>query len=243
MTSLPVKAEWDFKLEQLFRSFPTGFYIKSNLGYSKKFWKGNKPFLYGYIRPALNLQTSAVVNVVNPHLDFNPISFVNLYTGASYTNRNISKISNFDCEQVSCRGKLSRTYYGARVALALKKFVLVAGVKRTSVHFKTASNLSFADELSSTIASPSNDLLTQKTLMFGYKLSDDLMLAYMGQFNSMKNTKQKSKMHLMLARYGISKDWELTAGPGVFETRAESNVLTVLSLLTWKFKEAPILAN
>lgn len=241
--SFSAYGEWDFKVEQLLRSFPTGFYVKSNIGYSKKIWKGEEDYLYGYIRPALNLQTSAVVNVANAHIDFNPISFVNLYAGSSYTNRNISKISNFDCEQVSCRGRLKRTYYGARVALALKKFVLVTGVKKINVHFEKASSLSFADELSSTIASPSNDLLTQKLFMLGYKVKENLMLAYLGQFNHMKNTDQKTKMHIILGKYSINKDWEVSAGPGVFETRTGSKVLTLLSLLTWKYKDAPILAN
>lgn len=240
----PAKASWDFKAEQLFRSFPTGFYLKANGGYSLKFWKSKSDFLYGYVRPSLQVQTSAVVNVVNPHLDFNPISFVNLFAGYSYTNRNLSEISNFNCEDVICRGKLKRKYYGSRIALTFKKFLLLTGVRWTRVHLQNPLlTKGFADELSSTIASPGNDLLTQKTLIFGYQFTEKLLVGYLGQFNHMRNLDQDSKMHILLNRYSIAKNWEISAGPGIFETRTGAKNLTVLSLLNWNFKSAPILAH
>ncbi|MBK23130.1 MAG: hypothetical protein CME70_03915 [Halobacteriovorax sp.] len=243
ISPMTVYSSWDFKVDQLFRSFPTGFYIKANGGYSYKFWEGEKDFAYGYLRPNLNLQTSAVVNVINPHLDFNPISFVNLFAGYSYTMRNISEISNFDCNQVICKADLNRKYYGARVALAYKNFLLLTGIKWTGVSLKDPTSQNFADEQSSTIASAGKDRLIQKTLLFGYQLNKKLLLGYLGQYNHMQNLKQKTKMHIALTRFTFSKNWELSAGPGLFQTRTDANNFTVLSLLTWKFKEAPILAH
>lgn len=236
-------AKMDFRLEQLVRTFPTGLYLKSTAGYSQKFWKGDKPFLYGYIRPALTLQTSAVVNMGAAHIDFNPISFVNFSIGKSYTKRNISEISNFDCSLVICRGSLKRTFYGVRSALSFKKILFLTGVKWSRVSLVEASSLSFADEQSSTIASADNDLLIQKTLLLGYQLRPRLLLAYLGQYNRMKNTGNSTKMHLALGQFKFNNAWKLSLGPGVFKTRTGSQNLTVLSILEWNLKTAPILAN
>lgn len=236
-------ASWDLSAEQLLRTFPTGLYLKSTAGYSKKFWQGDQPFLYGYIRPAITLQTSGLVNVGKAHVDFNPISFINLNFGKAYTKRNIAKISNFDCAQVICRGSLSRTFYGARLALTFKKILFMGGVKWTRVKLVEKSLLSFADELSSTIASPGEDLLIQKTFLAGYQLNSKLLLAYLGQFSRMRNTALETKMHMFLSQYQFNKRWKLTVGPGLFETRTGSKNLTILSLINWNYKEAPILAN
>lgn len=236
-------ASWDLSFEQLVRTFPTGLYLKSTAGFTQKFWQGDKPFMYGYIRPAISLQTSGVVNVAKAHIDFNPISFVNFTLGKTYTNRNISEISNFNCSQVICRGELKRTFYGMRTALSFKKMVLMAGVKWTRVYLSEASTLSFADELSSTIASPGNDLLIQKTFLLGYQVSPKLLLAYLGQLNRMRNTALETKMHMALGQYSFNPHWKLSVGPGVFDTRTGSKNLTVLSILQWNFKQGPILAN
>lgn len=240
---MSVSASWDLSAEQLIRTFPTGLYLKSTAGLSKKFWQGDKPFLYGYIRPAITLQTSGLVNVGKAHVDFNPISFINISLGKAYTKRNISKISNFDCSKVICRGSLSRTFYGARMALRFKKFLFLGGVKWTRVYLKEASLLSFADELSSTIASSGNDLLIQKTFLIGIQIRPKLLLGYLGQFSRMRNTSLETKMHMLLTQYELNKRWKLSFGPGVFETRTGSKNLTLLSLINWNFNQAPILAN
>jgi hypothetical protein len=234
---------WDLSFEQLVRTFPTGLYLKSTAGYTQKFWQGDKPFMYGYIRPAVSLQTSAVVNVAKAHIDFNPISFVNFTVGKAYTNRNISEISNFNCNEVICRGELSRAFYGVRTALSFKKVIFLAGVKWTRVYLKEPSLLGFADELSSLIASPGNDLLIQQTILLGYQLTPKLMLGYLGQYNRMKNTGLESKMHMALGQYSFKPKWKFSIGPGVFETRTGSKNLMFLSIIHWNFKQAPILAN
>lgn len=240
---ISASASWDLSFEQLVRTFPTGLYLKSTAGFTQKFWQGDKPFLYGYIRPAIALQTSAVVNAAKAHIDFNPISFINFSVGKSFTNRNISEISSFNCTEVICRAKLNRTFYGARTALSFKGISLLAGVKWSRVHLKEASLLSFADELSSTIAAAGNDLLIQKTLLLGFQLNSKLFLAYLGQYNRMRNTDSKTKMHAALSQLKLGPRLKISFGPAIFETRSESRNLSVLSILQWNFKEGPILAN
>lgn len=233
-----LKADWDLKFEQLARSYPTGFYIKSNIGYSKNFWEKDKKALYGYGRIAAEAQTSFVVNTASLIVDFNPISFVNLFGGISKTNRNISDISSFSCELVTCRGKLNRSYYGYRIALGAGEFFLMGEMKFTNIELTTGNNKLFVDELSSTLGSPNKDRLEQQTLVLGYS-----KIMTLSQFNKMSNTKQKSQMHYLLYRWQFKKSWELKVGPGVFKSRVSDRHFSVISLLTWNFKEGPLLSH
>ncbi|MCP4915059.1 MAG: hypothetical protein GY909_18215 [Oligoflexia bacterium] len=236
VTSL--EAKWDFKLEQLARSYPTGFYLKSNVGYSLNFWEKDKKALYGYGRIAAEAQTSFVVNTASVIVDFNPISFVNLFGGLSKTNRNISDISSFSCELVTCRGKLDRSYYGYRLALGAGKFFLMGETKYTNIELTTGNNRLFVDELSSTLGSPNKDRLEQHTLALGYS-----SIMTLSQFNRMNNTNQKSQMHYLLYRKFFNKELELKVGPGFFRSRVQDNHFSIISLLTWNIKAGPLLSH
>tara|TARA_R110002072_G_scaffold534_6_gene4019 strand:+ start:196856 stop:197614 length:759 start_codon:yes stop_codon:yes gene_type:complete len=233
-----VQAKWDFKLEQLARSYPTGFYLKANLGLSKKLWEKDPKVLYGYGRIAAEAQTSFVVNSAKVLFDINPISFINFFGGASKTNRNISNISSFSCELVTCRGKLNRSFYGSRIAIGAGSFFFMTEWKATNIELTTGNHLPFVDELSSTLGSPNKDKLEQLTVAFGFKSFMSL-----SQFNKMQNTQQETQMHYLLYRKFFKESLELKVGPGFFESRESEKHFSVISLLTWSFSKAPLLAH
>lgn len=232
---LSLKAEWDLKASQLYRSFPTGFYINATGGYSLPLWKVNDKVLYGYIRPSATAQTSFVVNAAQAQVDLNPISFLNLYVGKSYTDRNYDELDTFDCAAIVCDTKLKRDYYGARLALGAGPILLMGEAKwfRSELD-EDHPGRQYADELSSLISSAGGDTLFQRNLIAGYKLTEKWMIGYLGQFNKMRNTDQTSTMQVLINQINLGNGWGIIAGPGMFTTRDDANVFTVLSLLTWK---------
>ncbi|MCO4794137.1 MAG: hypothetical protein KC493_10510 [Bacteriovoracaceae bacterium] len=232
---LSLKAEWDFKATQLYRSFPTGFYINATGGYSLPVWKADDKVLYGYIRPSVTGQTSFVVNAAKAQVDINPISFLNLYAGKSYTDRNFNDLDTFDCVALVCDTKLKRDFYGARLALGAGPILVMGEAKwyRSELD-EHHPGRQYADELSSLVSSAGSDTLFQRNLIVGFKFSPNYMVGYLGQFNEMRNTQQTSKMQILLNQFHFSNGWSLIAGPGMFTTRDDSNIFTVLSLLTWK---------
>ena len=68
-------AQIDYKVGNAARTYPTALSFKGELGYAQKIWGDTKGINYGYVRPSLTAQTSAVVNYVHTRLEFYPISF------------------------------------------------------------------------------------------------------------------------------------------------------------------------
>lgn len=231
---LSIKAQWDFSATQLYRSFPSGFYINATGGYSFPLWKIDDKVLFGYLRPSVTGQTSFVVNSAEAKLDFNPISFLNLFYGKSHTDRNYDELDTFECGVVVCDTILKREFYGARLALGAGPLVLLSKVQWYRTRLDEHHTTEFADELSSLISSPGNDTLFQKQLLLGFKFSPKFMLGYLGMVNEMRNTQQTSKMQILTGLYHFNNEWNLLAGPGIFTTRTDADVFTILTLLTWR---------
>lgn len=233
LSSINCFAQLDYKVFSLYRTFPSAFSVVGQIGYSIPFYK-NSDVVFGYVRPSLELQTSGVVNTAIAKLDFNPISFVNLYVGTAHSNRNYEKFDDIDCETYVCTSKINRTLYGARVALAYADFYYIAALKYYDTSLEGSFTANYVETLGTLLHSSKNSMYTETQHVLGYTVNDKLEFGYLGFFNKVKSSDMTSQMHLLFGRKKFWEDkWEATVGAGIFKTSYEATRGTIMGILTW----------
>lgn len=229
--SFQLKAvEFDYKVDSVLRSFPSGTFVAASLGAGLELWRKKGP-LYGYVRPSVTAQSSAVVNSVRAELDIFPISFFGFYGGIETIKRDYEKFQAFQCENLICTNKMKRSYFGNRLALAYKKFYLMSDtrIERVEITDKVGE---FADERASLIGRSLYDQRFEGRWVAGYKMRGDLSFGLLAVYNKMKYVQNSSTMWLGFSRY----EWDhyaLLIGGGLFKTKDNQNVGTVLINLNW----------
>jgi hypothetical protein len=227
-------SQMDYKAENLVRTFPTAFYVKGSVGYSIPLYGKGEKVIFGYVRPSLTLQTAAVVNMGRAQIDFNPISILNFYYAKSYTKRNFEKLSNFDCSDIICSADIKRDHYGFRLALKYKTIYYSGALNYNVGELNQTTKGNWADELSSLVNTGARSVLVQQLHIIGHELNEKFSMGYLGLYNKMNNSQQKSTMHIGFGKYIFNDQWDIISGMGVFKTRVQKSNLTALSLLTWR---------
>jgi len=239
--TLNLHAVWDYSAQTIFRSFPIGGFVSATFGKSFKFWHkkpadAKKPdVLYGYIRPSMTYQTSAVVNSIRPQIDFFPLSIFGFYIGHDRTSRHVD-IRTFDCQQVYCHGELKRTYGGHKMALGFKGFFLVSDFKIEKVLF-SKKDRRFVDERVTLEGAPGKDYFRRHQLMLGKSLSKKFALGVLSIRSVMRVNRSSSHMKMLFSRYVFNDKWSLLAAVGSFETRHHQEVFSSILALQWKGKK------
>ncbi len=226
-------AELDYFLAGSFRSYPIGTAITAEIGKGFKFYEKNK-ILYGYLRPAINVQSSALINQASAQIDFYPVSFLGFYAGRGIGAKSTKKLQGFDCDVIKCDGGVSKTYFGVNLALAYKKLKFVSYLRRTQVDLNNHQGY-FAEEFSNLIGLD-KDRLTSYTGILGYDLDAKNFLALLYLSNKMQNTDQSSKMKMLLYQYRPDKV-SYQAALGTFENRVASEHLALLLMFKWEFEK------
>ena len=118
------------------------------------------------------------------------------------------------------------------MALKFKSTFFMADLRTIALSFNHP-NRRFSDELSTLEAGPSKDRLVNFIGILGQEINDQYATALMRMQNSMQNTSQKSSMTFLLLQRKAQAQ-TLLAGPGIFHTRADSQVFSFLFLWNWK---------
>lgn len=233
LLTLNVFAQFDSYLQGTFRSYPLGTALVSETGYGFKLYEKNK-ILYGYIRPAVHFQTSALVNYASTQLDIYPVSFFGFNIGKTKGAKSIDKLQGFDCSSVKCDGGVEKTYYSANLALAFKEYKLVNFYRRTQMDLENHQGY-FAEEYSNLIGY-NKDTLSSLTTLLGYDLNKDVMIGYLRLHNKMKNLNQKSTMNMLIGQYREDKkSYQLALG--TFENRNEKTNFSMLLIFKYDFEK------
>lgn len=234
LSSLDSKAQLDLGMESLARSFPLVGYLKATGGYSFKFWdnKEKAPFLYGFARPMISARTSTLVNAVEGRLEIYPVSIFAVFVGNETVYRKVKELHTFDCTTIDCRGTISKNYFGGRTALKFKSAFFMAEAKIFNMESNHPNRL-FSDELSTLIAGPGADKLQNFVGILGHEINEKYATALLRMENRMKNTNLNSSMTLLMGQIKFD-NYAFLVGPGIFHTRSESDVFTVLALWNWK---------
>ena len=229
-----VHAQMDLSMESLVRSFPQAIYLKATGGYSIPLWEKREksPVLYSFVRPMVSMRTSGIINAFDTRLEIYPISFLGIVAGRETVLREAKSLSTFDCTVIDCQGRVTKDYIGARMALKYKSTFFMADMRTIALSFNRP-NRRFSDELSTLEAGPSKDRLVNVIGILGQEINDHYATALMHMENSMQNTSQKSSMTFLLMQKKAQTQTFL-AGPGIFNTRTDSQVFSLLFLWNWK---------
>ena len=92
---------WDLKVGLNARTYPIGAQAVATGGWNAKLWGDSNTWKYGYMRAALNVATSAVVNRVGGEFQFYPISILGISGGYDWGTRNIT-MKFLDCGMFEC---------------------------------------------------------------------------------------------------------------------------------------------
>lgn len=227
-------AQFDYKFSHASRTFPSALSFKADAGYSQKVWGKIDGINYGYIRPSLAIQSSAVVNYIHSQVSFYPISFWGFNIGKSKGTRNVTALQNFNCETIACGGRTTRDFIGTDFALAYKKTTLLSYIKRESITLTNDKKV-YADEFS-TLDASGKEIVTSFTHILAHQLTDKWTSAFLLVHSSSKNTSQKSIMSMALAQYELEK-WCFGLGIGNFHTKTGNNHFSSLLLISWNGKK------
>lgn len=240
--SQKAEAMIDYSADTLVRSFPLGGYVKGLFGKSFLLWKKKHPkipIFYGFIRPSLGLKSSAIVNGAIAQIDIYPISILGLYTGKELVLRNTTKLDTFDCDTTLCNGQINRDYWGFRMAIGYKDFFFVSDYKQNVLEVKDSTKM-FADEITTLLGSPGRDVGSTHIMMLGHKINNKIQVGLLNMSNKMYHSKNKSQMSMAIVQFKRNK-WSYTLGSGIFNTREDQNVFSILGLFQWKGKKGHLL--
>lgn len=226
-------AKTDYFLQGSLRSYPLGTAVNAELGEGYKFYDQDKVF-YGYVRAAVNLQSSVLVNYAQAQVEFFPVSFLGFYYGKSYGKRSSKKLQGFDCDEIECETDMSKNYFGVNLALAFKGIKFVNFYKRSSLDSKQ-ENKYFAEEFSNLVGI-NKDILITHTSLLGYDLNENQMLGVLYLRNQMHNLNEKSVMTMLLWQQKYD-DKSIQVGIGKFQNRESLSHFGTLILFKWDLEK------
>ncbi len=238
----------DLRMEAFARPYPLGGFLRVDAGYAQKIWGSaeKKSPLYGMIRPAVQFQTSGVLNSAKTFLEFYPISFISLYVGKEFTYRSSKKLDTFDCDEVNCdTGYFKRNHWGTKLAMKVKNFFYMARIQWQTTILEENSLNTFAEEQGTLIGMGTRDTLFYQTHILGYELNKIQSVALLYKRNRIKSTHASSSMGMLLYRHQFvdplypdkGRNLGLSAGPGFFHTRQASTHLSFIVSLIYNWEK------
>jgi hypothetical protein len=167
---------FDYLIKGGGQTYPLGGIITAQAGYGVKLWEGSAPeegpqWKYGYLRPAIELQTAGTVNRASAGLEIYPISILGIRGGYGLSQRTLSYVQDFDCSEVMCDETLNYDYLQANLMGGYQSFILSVMGKYEKF---TASDSSkpFYEEMSYLVGQAGHDDLRTLDVFAGYKLSE-----------------------------------------------------------------------
>ena len=203
------------------RSTPSvGGEVEIEAGYNQLLWgqgPGNSGsnVLYGLLRPSLTLASSGVINSAKARLEFFPVSFVGLAAGHEQVQSDFDGFTYFDCEQMRCKGEISRNFLQANLGLAIGPLVMLAFLEdsRNSYSEGKDPNQSPGEFRYIVLANPKSDRHHRTQYALGWK-TELGTFAGMSDYIYFEKSKQYSKMNLLVlsAKFSQNYDWMFGAG-------------------------------
>lgn len=227
--------ELNQKVEVLARSFPIGAFSKFTVEGLLPLWGKRdhpKDITYGFFGAQAEVRTSAVVNYLAGQIFVYPIPILGLFAGRESGLKEIEKIDTFDCTKAICQGKMRRDFLGAKLALGYKDIFFMSENRWSNVYAMDDSKY-FVDEITTLLGSPGEDKTWVSLNILGMKLSPNTRAGLLYLQNKMQNNKSKSQMLNGFYEYSWGEN-SLISSTGIFETRENQRVGTLLFLYSWK---------
>jgi hypothetical protein len=231
-------AKFDLSLGTSFRSYPSiGAEINAESGYNLLLWgkvNKKKPF-YGFIRPAVTLSSSVVINSYDARIEFNPISFISIVRGYRHVASKFNEFSFYNCEQVRCTGDLKKDYTKLKFAMGAARILTMVELAMYNNEYTGGTDEKVAEFRFATLADSQNDSMYHARYVLGFKHNTGLY-GVMADYTLLNGSGDTYNMDLLI--YTTKVDRSLyTFGIGQFYTsQVEKGVIAVFQMKT-KFIE------
>jgi hypothetical protein len=228
---MSVYAHFDFSTNIGLRSYPAlGGEVNLESGYNLVFWGSGpgadkKNPLYGLIRPAVSVGSSAVINNYDARLEFYPLSIIGFVVGKKHIKSDYEDFSFFDCEKIRCMGTIDREYKQFKMALAFGKLITMVNIIESENTYddvddegKPVAEFRFA-----LLANPEEDKMYRSQYLLGYKHSTGLV-GIVAEYVEFSMSDQTHNMDILVYTTK-SKDTTYVFGMGQFSSTHQARGL------------------
>lgn len=234
-------AKTDLSVSVQGRSYPSlSASALVDAGYSVNLWgepnKSNP--LFGLIRTNIKASSSIVVNDYDTSVSFYPISFIGFGAGQKKMKSNYNEFSYYDCEEVRCKGDLTKDYSFGKIAFGYSYLV-------SSFYYSEFRN-QYSDEKNEKkpvaeyeeviLANPDYDKSIKRSYLLGLKV-DDTVIAFASDNSEYIESEQYYKMNLLIYRK-TNESFNYTFGIGGFESSHQGPGSIFIYKLTYIFSES-----
>lgn len=232
-------AQFDLNLGASGRSYPSiGGDLSASLGYNFVLWgEGNKSNpLYGLIRPAIDLSSSAVINSYTTKIEFFPISFFGIVAGKESTISNYKKFTYYDCDNVRCEGNIDRDFLTFKLALAYGPLVAmgsISNVKNTYSFDSQNPNTPVAEFRYATVVNPKEEEQYRSNYLIGFKTGIHTF-GFATMYSLFHKSNQYYKTNFAIYKSQYKEDASYVIGAGGLESSHQKAGRVVYFKWNWQ---------
>lgn len=206
LLSFNAYAHFDLSAGAALRSYPAlGGEVNAQFGYNFLLWGSGpgadkKNIMYGLLRPALNVNSSAVINGYDARLELYPISIIGLAIGQRNIVSDFEDFPFFDCEKVRCKGTIKRDYTQFKMALGFGPLMAVGNIvmSKNSYSDENDEGKPVAEFRFAALANPIEDTMYRSQYVLGYKHSNKGILGVVAEYVNFAQAEQTYNMDLLV---------------------------------------------
>ncbi len=231
--NLAFASDPDYHLGFGLLTLPFGSALYGEAGYGLKVWgehTGPGDIQFGYVRPALRVQSSGVVNHVDAMVDLFPISIFGVTLGISDNSR-ATDSPEVDCQTAACRGNLLREYARAKLLGGYKDLFGIIRVRYESIT-PSVQNIPFVDESNVIEGLPGGDQEFSEDFNLGYRVNPKWMVGVYTSWARMVGTGSENNMQDLYVGYRYGK-FQGFLGAGVYASSFEARSFSSYLIVEW----------
>lgn len=225
----------DYKITARARTYPVSLISEFDLGYNALIWGDSQKILYGYLRPNITLSEIGTFHSGSAALDFYPISFFKLRSGASIIKTN-SRRTDIDCSKFDCQGKIKTTFFES--SLLLGKGDYFSSFKyRINSSKRSDGDKPFLEFDTMIPMQSRHDQSQLFQIALGKTINEKWRGLLASQVASSKNANGSSTSHYLLGMW-TKDNIEIAGGPGIFRSSILEKGFSAVFWITWNGKES-----
>ncbi|MCC7440231.1 MAG: hypothetical protein IT285_01275 [Bdellovibrionales bacterium] len=226
-------SKWDRSFGFVARSRPIGAIFTSEFGRGFLLWgspKDESRWRYGYVRPAVQLESIAVNTRVAVEVEIFPVSFFGFAFRNEYGLRLIEP-TTIACGSVQCTGGLWRSSAEARWGLEAAGIFWVGSATVTAASALSEAPRFYEDRSVLVGEGPADRLVTFRNIA-GYRFNESWLAGVFHEWNGMKRAGTHADLTLGILRRSLGR-WALTAGAGHYRSDVTPRGLSAVMMLQW----------
>jgi hypothetical protein len=226
---------WDLKVGLNARTYPIGAQAIGTGGWNGKLWGDSNTWKYGYVRAALNLATSAVVNRVGGEVQFFPISILGVSAGYDWGTRNIT-MKFLDCNQFECNGRMDRKFLKINAVGAYQGVIFSFMARYENLRAPVAHKPFFDEVTLLTGRSDGENTITLNPALL-YTLNETWKVGFTSLYSRAIDTGGDGYTHLYgpIANW-TEREWSIIGGVGLNRSPVVQSGYAAFFVLSYAFQ-------